>query len=87
LEKWQSVLGVQSADWRVKKMKTKWGCCQRKPHRVASGVFRGGRLVAELRLSRGCCVVGVCVGGYDRTTDRVGNGGLSGDSSGTCKSD
>ncbi len=27
LEKWQVVLGVQVADWGVKKMKTKWGGC------------------------------------------------------------
>lgn len=27
LEKWQSVLGVQIADWGIKKMKTKWGAC------------------------------------------------------------
>jgi predicted metal-dependent hydrolase len=25
LEKWQSALGIQVADWRIKKMKTKWG--------------------------------------------------------------
>ena len=24
LEKWQPVLGIQVADWRIKKMKTKW---------------------------------------------------------------
>ncbi len=27
LEKWQSALGIQVADWRIKKMKTKWGTC------------------------------------------------------------
>lgn len=27
LEKWQLVLGVQVADWGIKKMKTKWGGC------------------------------------------------------------
>jgi len=27
LEKWQVVLGVEVADWGVKKMKTKWGAC------------------------------------------------------------
>jgi predicted metal-dependent hydrolase len=27
LEKWHSVLGVQVADWGIKKMKTKWGTC------------------------------------------------------------
>ena len=26
LDKWQQAIGVQ-ADWRVKKMKTKWGAC------------------------------------------------------------
>ncbi len=27
IDKWQSKLGVQAADWRIKKMKTKWGTC------------------------------------------------------------
>ena len=27
LEKWQTALGAQAADWRIKKMKTKWGTC------------------------------------------------------------
>lgn len=27
IEKWQSVLGVQVADWGIKKMKTRWGTC------------------------------------------------------------
>lgn len=27
LEKWQPILGVQVADWRIKKMKTRWGTC------------------------------------------------------------
>jgi hypothetical protein len=27
LEKWQLVLGVEVADWGIKKMKTKWGAC------------------------------------------------------------
>ena len=27
LEKWQPILGVQVAEWGVKKMKTKWGSC------------------------------------------------------------
>ncbi len=27
LEKWQPVIGVQVADWGVKRMKTKWGSC------------------------------------------------------------
>jgi predicted metal-dependent hydrolase len=27
LQKWQLVLGVQVADWGIKKMKTKWGAC------------------------------------------------------------
>lgn len=27
LEKWQLVLGVDVADWGIKKMKTKWGAC------------------------------------------------------------
>jgi predicted metal-dependent hydrolase len=27
LEKWQAAMGVKVADWRIKKMKTKWGAC------------------------------------------------------------
>jgi predicted metal-dependent hydrolase len=27
LEKWQPILGVQIADWGIRKMKTQWGCC------------------------------------------------------------
>lgn len=27
LEKWQPVIGVQVADWGIKKMKTRWGTC------------------------------------------------------------
>jgi predicted metal-dependent hydrolase len=34
LEKWQSALKVQVADWGVKKMKTKWGSCNTVARRV-----------------------------------------------------
>lgn len=34
LEKWQSLLGVHVAGWRIKRMKTKWGSCNREAHRV-----------------------------------------------------
>lgn len=34
LEKWQPILGVQVADWGVKKMKTKWGSCNPTSRRV-----------------------------------------------------
>jgi predicted metal-dependent hydrolase len=34
LEKWQSALGIQVADWRIKKMKTKWGTCSVEACRV-----------------------------------------------------
>lgn len=27
IEKWQAITGVQVVDWRVKRMKTKWGSC------------------------------------------------------------
>jgi len=34
LEKWQPILGVQIADWGIKKMKTKWGSCNAATRRV-----------------------------------------------------
>lgn len=34
LEHWQPILGVQVADWGVKKMKTKWGSCNPAARRV-----------------------------------------------------
>jgi predicted metal-dependent hydrolase len=34
VEKWQSALGVQLADWGVKKMKTKWGTCSVDARRI-----------------------------------------------------
>lgn len=34
LEKWQPLLGVQVADWGIKKMKTKWGSCNVDARRV-----------------------------------------------------
>jgi predicted metal-dependent hydrolase len=34
LEKWQTALGVQVADWRIKKMKTKWGTCTVEARRI-----------------------------------------------------
>jgi predicted metal-dependent hydrolase len=34
LEKWQPILGVQVADWGIKKMKTKWGSCNPATRRV-----------------------------------------------------
>lgn len=34
LEKWQTTLGVQVADWGVKKMKTKWGACTVEARRI-----------------------------------------------------
>ncbi len=34
LEKWQPVIGVQVADWGVKKMKTKWGSCNIMARRI-----------------------------------------------------
>jgi len=27
LTKWERLLGVHAADWRIRKMKTKWGAC------------------------------------------------------------
>jgi predicted metal-dependent hydrolase len=34
LKKWQSVMGVQVADWGIKKMKTKWGSCNKDAWRI-----------------------------------------------------
>lgn len=34
LEKWEQVLGVQTAEWGVKRMKTKWGTCNIKARRI-----------------------------------------------------
>jgi len=34
LEKWQQALGVQAADWGIKRMKTRWGTCNIKARRV-----------------------------------------------------
>lgn len=34
IDKWQEKLGVQTADWRVKKMKTKWGTCNIEARRI-----------------------------------------------------
>jgi len=34
LEKWQPKIGVQVADWGIKQMKTKWGACTIKAHRI-----------------------------------------------------
>jgi predicted metal-dependent hydrolase len=32
--KWQPIIGVQVADWGIKKMKTRWGSCNTRDHRV-----------------------------------------------------
>ena len=34
LEKWQSIIGVQVSDWRVRKMKTRWGSCNADAGRI-----------------------------------------------------
>jgi predicted metal-dependent hydrolase len=34
LVKWESALGVEVADWRIKKMKTKWGACSVEARRI-----------------------------------------------------
>lgn len=34
LTKWEPVVGVQVADWRVKRMKTKWGTCTIEARRI-----------------------------------------------------
>ncbi len=34
LEKWQPLLGVQVAEWRIKRMKTRWGTCNIAARRI-----------------------------------------------------
>jgi predicted metal-dependent hydrolase len=34
LEKWESLLGVEAGEWRIKKMKTKWGACNAEARRI-----------------------------------------------------
>jgi predicted metal-dependent hydrolase len=31
---WQPIMGVQVAEWRIKKMQTKWGTCNTRAHRI-----------------------------------------------------
>lgn len=34
LDKWQTIIGVRAADCRIKQMKTKWGSCNTRTHRI-----------------------------------------------------
>jgi predicted metal-dependent hydrolase len=34
IEKWQAALGVEAAEWGVKKMKTRWGTCNTEARRI-----------------------------------------------------
>lgn len=34
IEKWQKIIGVEGVQWEVKKMKTKWGTCNREAKRI-----------------------------------------------------
>ena len=34
IEKWQKIIGVEVEQWEVKKMKTKWGTCNREAKRI-----------------------------------------------------
>ena len=34
IDKWQDIIGVEVADWRVKRMKTKWGSCNIEARRI-----------------------------------------------------
>ena len=34
IAKWEAIIGVQVADWGVKRMKTRWGSCNIKVHRI-----------------------------------------------------
>ncbi len=48
LEKWQPILGVQVADWGIKKMKTKWGSCNAATRRLWFNLELAKRPVACL---------------------------------------
>jgi predicted metal-dependent hydrolase len=34
IEKWQPIIGVEVAEWHIKKMKTRWGTCNREARRI-----------------------------------------------------
>jgi predicted metal-dependent hydrolase len=34
LAKWQAILGTELSDWRIRRMKTKWGACNAKARRI-----------------------------------------------------
>lgn len=34
IEKWQKIVGVEVADWEIKRMKTRWGTCNREARRI-----------------------------------------------------
>ena len=34
IAKWEAIIGVEISDWRVKKMKTKWGTCNIEQRRI-----------------------------------------------------
>jgi len=34
ISKWEPIMGVQVSEWGVKKMKTKWGTCNTRAHRI-----------------------------------------------------
>lgn len=34
IAKWEPIIGVEVAEWRVKQMKTKWGTCNMRAHRI-----------------------------------------------------
>ncbi len=42
LEKWQPLVGVKAADWRIKQMKTRWGSCS----------IQAGRIWLNLELAK-----------------------------------
>ncbi|WP_211253953.1 M48 family metallopeptidase [Pelobacter seleniigenes] len=34
LQKWETILGVKTREWRIKRMKTRWGSCNTGAHRI-----------------------------------------------------
>ncbi len=45
LQKWEPILGVHNTEWHIKRMKTRWGSCNSRAHRVWFGLALAERPV------------------------------------------